>query len=108
VNGEEALTTENKAKATALLEFFSTVFTKEPDSDFIELDKVSLTSEMPTLHITKDDILKKFSNLNLNKSPEPDSVHPRVLYEVRFEICTPLKHIMELSMSTGDVPLDWR
>jgi len=57
VNGEEALITENKSKATALLEFFSTVFTKEPDSDFIESDKVALTSEMPPLHITEDDIL---------------------------------------------------
>jgi len=61
---------------------------------------------MPPLHITEDDNLKKLSNLN--KSPGSDSVHPRVLYEVRFEICTPLKHIMELSMSTGDVPLYWR
>jgi len=70
----EALITENKVKATALLEFFSTVFTKEPDSDFIELDKVVLTSEMSPLHITEDDILKKLSNLNLNKSPGPYSV----------------------------------
>jgi len=62
---------------------------------------------MPPLHITEDDILKKLSNLNLNKSLGPVSVHPRVLYKVHFEICTSLKHIMELSMSTGDVPLDW-
>jgi len=69
VNGEEDLITENKAKATALLEFFSTVFTKEPDSDFIKLDKVALTSEMPPLQITENNrpILKKLSNLNLNK-----------------------------------------
>jgi len=41
-------------------------------------------------HIAEDDIRKKLSNLNLNKSPGPDSIHPRVLYEVRFEICTHL------------------
>ena len=40
VNGEETLITGNKDKATALLDFFFSVFTKEPDSDFIELDKV--------------------------------------------------------------------
>jgi len=44
-NGEEALITENKA--TALLEFFSTVFTKEPHSDFIELDKVAWSLVIP-------------------------------------------------------------
>ena len=38
----------------------------------------------------------------------PDTIHPRVLYEVRSEICSPLKHIMELSFNTGDVPVDCR
>jgi len=108
VNGEETLITHNKDKATALLEFLSSVFTKDPDSDFIELDKVALTSEMAPFHITEYDIHKNLSHLKLNKSPGPDTIHPRVLYEIRSEICTPLKRIMELSFNTGNVPVDWR
>jgi len=84
------------------------VFTNEPDSDFIELDTVALTSEMSPLHITECDIHKKLPYLKLNKSPGPDSIHPRVLYEVRSKICSPLKHIMELSLNIGNVSLDWR
>jgi len=108
VHGEETLITDNKDKATALLDFFSTVFTKEPDSDFIELDKVAVTSEMSPLHITEYDIHKRLSNLKLNKSPGQDSIHLRVLYEVRSKICFSLKHIMELSLNIGDIPLDWK
>ena len=63
---------------------------------------------MPPLHITEYDIHQKLSQLKLNKSPGPDTIHPRVLYEVCAEICSPLKHIMELSFNTGDVPVDWR
>jgi len=55
------LITDHKDKATALLEFFSMVFTNEPDSDFIELDTVDLTSEMSPLHITECDIHKKIT-----------------------------------------------
>jgi len=76
------LITDKKDKATALLEFFSTVFTKEPDepdSDFIELEKVALTSEISPLHITECDIQKKLFKLKLNKSLGPDSICPRVM-----------------------------
>jgi len=65
---------------------------------------------MSPLHITENDtgIHKKLCQLKFNKSPGPDTIHPRVLYEVRSEICSPLKHIMELSFNTGDVPVDCR
>ena len=36
------------------------------------------------------DIHDNLSNLKLNKLPETDSIHRRVLYEVRSQICTPL------------------
>ena len=50
---------------------------------------------MSPLHITEYDIHQKLSQLKLNKSPGPDTIHPRVLYKVRAEICSPLKHSME-------------
>ena len=34
-------------------------------------------------------ILDKMSQLNVCKSPGPDSFHPRVLYELRYELCEP-------------------
>jgi len=28
-----------------------------------------------------DDIINRLKKLNINKSPEPDMIHPRILYE---------------------------
>ena len=31
-------------------------------------------------------ILKKLNKLNISKSPGPDGIHPRVLFELRYEL----------------------
>jgi len=49
---------------------------------------------MDKLVIEEDVILKKL-NINVNKSADPDQIHPRVLYELRNEIAYPLKLIFE-------------
>ena len=46
---------------------------------------------MSDIVFTEDDILTRLNNLNVNKSPGPDLIHPRVLYETRHEIVQPLK-----------------
>jgi len=45
--------------------------------------------------------------LNVNKSPGPDNLHPRILYEIRHEICYPLTEIFETSWKMSNIPLDW-
>jgi hypothetical protein len=46
--------------------------------------------------------------INANKSPGPDSVHPRLLYELRNEIVTPLLHIFNSSLKNKMLPMDWK
>jgi hypothetical protein len=46
--------------------------------------------------------------MKLNKSPGPDLLHPRVLYEVRNEIVSPLTLIFNQSMNSGVLPEDWK
>ena len=48
--------------------------------------------------LTEEMILEKLNSLDLSKSPDPDLLHPRVLYEVRHEIVYPLKLIFERSL----------
>jgi len=62
--------------------------------------QVVLKSEMSLFRITED-IFKKLSNLKLNKSLQPDAIHPRALYEVRSEIYISLKHIIDPSLNTS-------
>jgi hypothetical protein len=54
------------------------------------------------------DIIKRLDALNINKSPGPDLLHPRVLKEIKHEIAQPLKVIFECSLRTSSLPLDWR
>ena len=47
-------------------------------------------SQMSPLVLTKDDVDKKLIHLKTEKSPGPDKLHPRVLYETHSVIAYPL------------------
>jgi len=53
-------------------------------------------------------ILDKLNNLKVNKSPGPDSLHPRVLSELRYQLITPLHLIFDTSYNTGCILSDWK
>jgi len=53
----------------------------------------------------KSDVLLCLNKLNVNK---PDNLHPRILYEIRHEICYPLTEIFETSWKMSNIPLDWQ
>ena len=40
-------------------------------------------------------ILEKLNSLKVSKSPDPDNIHPWILYELRNEIVLPLKMLFE-------------
>jgi hypothetical protein len=63
---------------------------------------------MPEVHFYESDILTRLQKLNINKSPGPDLLHPRVLFEARNEIVQPLRMIFECSFSTTQLPTDWK
>jgi len=89
--------------------YFSAVFTKENkisyDTRFTTADA---TFSQPTWQFSKETILDKLSQLNIYKSPGPDSFHPRVLYELRHELCELLYSIFSTSYFSGKLPADWR
>ena len=58
--------------------------------------------------ISEQIILKKLNNLNVTKSPGTDNIHPRILYELRHEIATPLKILFETSYDLGQLPAEWK
>ena len=65
-------------------------------------------SQMSRLVLTKDDIDKKLIHLKTEKSPGPDKLHPRVLYETHSVIAYPLFLIYYKSLQSGELPLDWK
>ena len=85
---------------------FSRAYTKEPDDAFAELPTQNPPSPFEEVTFTDEDILERLSKINIYKSPGPDSLHPRIMYEVRHVIATPLRIIFEASYHLGVIPSD--
>ena len=47
-------------------------------------------------------------NLNPNKSPGPDAIHPRVLRELASELAYPLRLLLEKTLRDGKLPDAWK
>ena len=95
-DGNENLVEKDTDKASALQQYFSSVYTVEPHGDFDSLsDRISDDQTvMNTLIITEEDFYHKLSNLKTDKSPGSDMLHPRVLFEMRDVITYPLYLIL--------------
>ena len=55
-----------------------------------------------------DDITNRLKKLNVNKSPGPDLIHPRILYETADQIAYPFKLIFESSFYNKCLPSEWK
>ena len=53
-------------------------------------------------------VLKLLQNLKIDKSPGPDSLHPRLLFEIKESIAEPLSIIFNQSLALKTVPKVWK
>ncbi|VDI22679.1 Hypothetical predicted protein [Mytilus galloprovincialis] len=74
----------------------------------IHLLKIYHVEESSNDNFNIKEINKLLKNLNTSKSPGPDQVHPKVLFELADIIDTPLTMIFNSSFKTGTVPKDWK
>jgi len=99
---------EDQEKAQAFVEHFSKHFTLENNLNFSELPTILSPNSMPEVTFTEVDVHKQLSTLKIDKSPGPDLLHPRILYELRDVLVSPLTQIFSQSMSQGILPEDWK
>jgi len=52
-------------------------------------------------------IFKALDKLNIHKSPGPDGLHPRILFEARKVISIPLRIIFQAAGRMKQLPKDW-
>ena len=55
-----------------------------------------------------NDIREELNRFDTSKSPGPDGIHPRVLFELREFILEPLLIIFQSSWETSKLPEDWK
>ena len=100
------MTKNDSEKAEVLGNYFSSVFVKEPNWSWI-LNEQSHENNLK-VEISKEAIKKKLQELNVNKSPGPDLMHPRVIKEISSVIIEPLHLIFNASLKLGKVPVAWK
>ena len=69
------------SKAGVLCDFFSSVFCTENDSVFHVLSNKNCDVASEASSFDMDDIINRLKKIKINKSPGPDTIHPRILYE---------------------------
>ena len=52
------------------------------------------------------DVMDILGNLNIQKSPGPDTIHPAVQRECRDELANPLYNLFKASLIRGKIPFD--
>ena len=101
-------TEDNKEKANILSEYFSSVFTKEPEGDVPVPNDIMVKQDMPAITVTENMVFKFLQTLKTDKSPGPDSLHPRLLKELSASIVNPLCTIFNQSLNNRKVPKLWK
>jgi len=95
------LVTDPKLKAEALNSQFQSVVTRE--TYFHPTPTSPQLPSMDKINVTEAAVLKLLKNMNPGKVSGPDNTSPRVL-----KFAYPLTCIFRKSLSSGQVPKDWR
>ena len=64
--------------------------------------------DLPIFTVTVPGVSKLLAELDQTKSTGPDELSPRILKESRSEISEVLCFIFNQSLTTGEIPDDWR
>ena len=89
---------------------FLIIFQKlESDDDFARLPVVLPADNLSSnVVFSEAEVACKLNKLKVNKSPGPDLLHPRVIYEVRDALVGPLTYLFNKSMALGILPDEWK
>ena len=108
-NSNSKLTSNNQEKSEILNNYFSSVFTIEPDGEMPAFQPdLNVQETMKPLSIKEEQVKKILQKLKISKSPGPDGLHPRFLRELAPQLCKPLTLIFNNSLRLGKLPTDWK
>ena len=83
IHGNTRLITKDEEKANALGIFFSSVFADEMNTQAPDTYDTFSSTSITNIDINEQIILNKLNKLDVTKSPGPDGLYPRIVYELR-------------------------
>ncbi|MFI5407087.1 MAG: hypothetical protein ACHQ1D_11325, partial [Nitrososphaerales archaeon] len=107
-SGNKVILQDDYEKASAFADYFLKVCTAVPTNVINPLDQKMSPNSMDDISFCKESVINKLNTLKINKSPGPDLIHPKVLYELRDVIAPYLSNFFEQSVVQGKIPNDWK
>ena len=107
-NIKSETTDDDNKKAQIFADYFSSVFTKEPEGNIPMLQNKIITKEMMDLEVRNEDIIKQIKKLKPNKSPGPDGIHHKFIKNIGESISEPLCLIFNKSLEQKKIPDPWK
>ena len=107
INDKKSIKFDDNEKANILQQQFSSIFTQEPEEEIPSLNKRTDICVL-NINVTEVMVRNEIRGLNINKSCGPEEIHPRLLQELVDIISEPIVFLMNKSMETGVIPLDWK
>ena len=100
--------TDNKVMADQLNTYFSSVFTREDQSNVPVLQAKVSVPDLDNIIFSVTDIEDKISELKDNSAPGPDQISGRLLKSLKTTISKPLQLIFNKSLSEKTAPSEWK
>ena len=100
IDGKLKIASEDSDKAEVLADFFNSEFTIEDNLDMPDIPQAVYDHPSSNEPFTAEEVRKLLLGLNTSKSPGPDKVHPKLLFELASVVDKPLCHIFNCSFTT--------
>jgi len=105
------LVNEDQEMGELLNRFFASVFTKENNDNLPTVNNVFQGEDnhkLCSFNITSEVVKTKLTKLKMNKAPGIDKIGTRMLTEVSEVMCNAVAELFNKSLSSGDIPEDWK
>jgi len=83
LSDQDVIIDDDGKKAQIFNDYFSSVFSEESLTKIPNITLKNCIHKYTWIIFSESQILDKLSKLNCTKSPGPDAIHPRVLFELR-------------------------
>ena len=105
--GSEVIS-DNAGMANVLNESFCKVFSRENVNEIPGCQNLPTMSTINDVYFSENEVKQKISKLKTSSSKGPDNISTRFLKDFGNILAKPLANIFNKSMTTGQVPSDWK
>jgi hypothetical protein len=108
---DDELVTDPREISEVMNSYFAKVFTEENTESVPDDPVFDCSRQVPNCNsiiIDESVVMFQLNKQRADKATGVDEISPRLLFEIKNEVCHPLTVLFRKSLDTGCVPNDWR